>query len=164
MAEGVIGGQEEPFLAALRDHGFAEPAAIGVGVVGPVHGIRRAFLAGEQRGSGARTDEDLVLLFAHVGDRERNRRVRQVEDGVDAFGVIPAPRDADADVGLVLMIGGDDVDGLAGGLAAIILHRHLRSNDRAYALIGRKHARLVVEHADPDAVLGLGWDLGCAGE
>ena len=23
MTEGVIGGQEEPFLAALRDHGFA---------------------------------------------------------------------------------------------------------------------------------------------
>ena len=155
VAEGVIGGQEEPFLAALRDHGFAEAAAIGIGIVGPVHGIRRAFFAGEQRGAGAGADEDLVLLLAHVGDRERNRRVRQVEDGVDAFGVVPAPRDADADVGLVLVIGGDDVDGLAGGLAAIILHGHLRGDDRADALIGRKHARLVVEHADPDAILGI---------
>jgi hypothetical protein len=53
------------------------------------------------------------------------------------------------------VIGGDDVDGLAGGLAAIILHRHLRGDDGSYALIGRKHARLVVEHADPDPVLGI---------
>jgi hypothetical protein len=53
------------------------------------------------------------------------------------------------------VIGGDDVDGLAGGFAAIILHGHLRCDDRADALIGRKHARLVVEHADPNAILGM---------
>src|SRR5205823_5741424 len=145
VTKGVIGGQKKPFLAALGDHGFAEATAVGVGIIGPVHGVRRALFAGQQRGTGAGADKDLVLLLADIGDRQRNRRVRQVENGVDALGVVPAPRDADADVGLVLVVGGDDVDRLAGGLAAVILHRHLRGDDGAYALIGRKHAGLVVE-------------------
>jgi hypothetical protein len=118
-----------------------------------VHGVGRAFLAGQQRRAGAGRDERLVLFHRHIGDAERDRRIGQVEDSVDALGFIPAPGDGHADVGLVLMIGGDDLHHLAGGLAAVILHRQFRGDDRADALIIGEGRRLVVEHAELDRVL-----------
>ena len=54
------------------------------------------------------------------------------------------------------MIGGDDLHNLAGGLAAVILDRHLGRDHRADALISREHARLIVQDADTDLVLRLG--------
>src|SRR5262249_36332676 len=47
MTEGVVGGEEHPRLAAFRDHGYGETAAVRVGVVGPVHRAGRALLAGQ---------------------------------------------------------------------------------------------------------------------
>jgi len=156
MTEGVVGGDEEPLLAALLHDRLAEAATVGIGVVGPVHGIRRTLFAGQQHRACARSDEGLVLLRAHAGDGKRDRRVRNVEDRVDAVVLVPAPRDADPDVRLVLMIRRDDLDRLARGLSAIVFDRHLGSDDRADALVAGEWARLVVQDADLHRILGEG--------
>ena len=62
VAEGVVGGEEEPAVAALLDHGAAGAVGERIGVVGPVDGVGRAGLAGQVGGAGAGVEEDLVLL------------------------------------------------------------------------------------------------------
>ena len=77
-----------------------------------------------------------------VGDvlhRKTDGRDRHVDDQIDLFDVVPAPRDAGADIRLELMVGRDDRDRLAQHLAAEILDRHLRRRDRALA--GRRRCR-----------------------
>ena len=45
VAERVVGGDEEPLLAAVLRDRLAEAVPIGPGVVGPVHGVGRALCA-----------------------------------------------------------------------------------------------------------------------
>ena len=66
LAERVVGGDEEPGLAALLGHRLAEAVAECVGVVGPVHEIARAFRPGQHRSAGARADHRLVLFGRDV--------------------------------------------------------------------------------------------------
>ena len=62
-------------------------------------------------------DEDLVLLPGDVADGQGRRGGRHVDDHVDAVLVVPLPGDVRCDVGLVLVVGRDDldVDALGGG-------------------------------------------------
>ena len=76
--------------------------------------------------------------FDDVVDRERDAGVRHVDDDVDLLDVDPLPRDVGADVGLVLVIGGDHVDLPALGGKAGILDRHLRRERRARRRRGRQ--------------------------
>src|SRR4030088_1653040 len=62
-----------------------------------------------------------------------DRRGRHVEDRIDFLVVIPVAGDADADVGLVLMVGRDHLDGLARHPAAVIGNRYLHGGKRAFA-------------------------------
>ena len=57
-------------------------------------------------------DEQLLLLVGDVLHRKAHRRDRDVDNQVDLFGVVPAPRDASADVRLELMIAEMTVIGL----------------------------------------------------
>src|SRR6202023_3351247 len=124
-AERVIGGDEEPGVLAALDQGFARDIGQRVGIVGPVHGVGRAGDAGNVGAAAAGIDVDPVLLAGQRRDRQRDRRGRDVEDRVDLVIVIPVAGDIDADIGLVLVIGGDDLDRLAHDLAAVIGNRHL---------------------------------------
>ena len=73
---------------------------------------------------------------------------------VDLADLEPFPRDGRADIGLVLMVGIDDLDRLAEHGAAEILHRHACGHHRAgTAQIGIE-ARLIVEHADLHDIIG----------
>jgi hypothetical protein len=58
--------------------------------------------------------------------REDNRGVGHVDDDVDAVNIDPAPRYRSTNIGLVLVIGVDDLDRLACRLAAKILDRPMR--------------------------------------
>jgi hypothetical protein len=62
--------------------------------------------------------------------------------------------DADADVGLVLMIGADDLDLLAFDRAAEILRGHLRGGERAFAGAVGIDARHVGHDADLHDIVG----------
>ena len=66
----------------------------------------------------------------------------------------PLPGDCRADVGLVLVIGEHDLDRLAEHRTAGILDRHARGNDRTRTAQIGIEAGLIVEHADPDDVVG----------
>jgi hypothetical protein len=51
------------------------------------------------------------------------------------------------------MIGCDDFDRPAGGLAAVVLGSHFGGDHRADALIAGEHAGLIVQYADLDGFL-----------
>ena len=150
VAEGIVGGEEEPGLAAGLDDRAAGAVRQHPGVVGPVDGVRRAGLAGEVRGRGARDEKRLVLVPRHLVDGERHRRGRHVDDHVDLVDVVPLPRNRRADFGLVLVIGGDDLDLHAFFRGAEVFHCHARRDHRALPREVRVEARLVVQHADLD--------------
>ena len=65
-------------------------------------------------------------------------------------GIDPLASDAGADVGLILMVAGDDLDRCAKNLAAKVIDGHLRGEHTALAGdIGVK-TRHIVEHAELD--------------
>jgi hypothetical protein len=99
-------------------------------------------------------DEQLLLVIGNVLHRKADRRHRNVDDQVDLVDIVPAPRDAAADVGLELVVADDDADRLAQHLAAEIVDRHLRRRDRALAGRCRCRAVHVGENADLDHIVG----------
>ncbi len=153
-AEGVVGGDEEPGVLAALDHRLAGDVGQRIGVVGPVHGVGRAGDAGDVGTAAAGIDVDLVLLARQRRDWQRDRRGRHVEDRIDLVVVIPVAGDADADVGLVLMVSGHHLDRLALYLAAVIFDRHLDCRQRTLAGGVGVKARHVREYADLDDIVG----------
>ncbi len=156
LPEGVIGGEEEPGIPAALDHGAAGAVRQRVGVVGPVDGIGRALRPGQVGAAGARIDEDLVLLAGDLADGERHRRGRDIEDGVDPVPVVPLPGDAGADIRLVLVVGGDDLDADGFVDRREVFHRQLRRGDRSLAADIGIDPRHVVQDADLDRGLSRG--------
>ena len=71
-------------------------------------------------------DEQLLLFVGDVLHRKADRRHRHVDDQIDLIDIVPAPRDAAADIRLELVVADDDADRLAQHLAAEIVDRHLR--------------------------------------
>jgi len=70
------------------------------------------------------------------------------------IGINPFARDGGADVGLVLVIAGDDLDRRAEHLPTKILDRHLGGEDRTPAADVGVEARHVVEHTELDDPVG----------
>jgi hypothetical protein len=68
-----------------------------------------------------------------VLDCKGDRGIRQVGDHADAIHVEPFARDRRGDVGLVAVLGFEDLDPLAQRLAAVVLGRHACRNDTAGA-------------------------------
>src|SRR5262245_25152408 len=83
LAEGVIGSYEKPGFATLCEHTASGAMAESPGVVCPVHEIGRALGASECCCAGTGADGDFVLLAYDITNRERDRRIRQVDDHVD---------------------------------------------------------------------------------
>ena len=110
MAEGVIGGQEEPGVAAGLHHRLAGAVGQHPGVVGPVHGVGVALRPGEVGGRRAGDDEHLVLGGGDLAHRQRHAGIRHVDDHVDLVDVVPLVGDLRADVRLVLMVAADQLD------------------------------------------------------
>jgi len=97
---------------------------------------------------------DAVLLARDRLDGQRNCGVADVGDRVDTLLVYPLARDVGADIGLVLVVGKDDLDRFAEHLAAIILDGHARGDHRSGTGIVGIQARLVVQDTDPHDVPG----------
>ncbi|MGY3353918.1 hypothetical protein ACVWZK_000581 [Bradyrhizobium sp. GM0.4] len=157
LAECVVNREEIPVLAAARHHRGRRGVAGRPGVVDPLDGVGRAGLAGEIGARGGRREERHAAIAQQRVDGEANGRVRHVDDGVDALDIEPFARDCIADVGLVLVIGIDDLDLDALAAAVEILSGHARGLDRAHAVGVLENAGDVVEHADAhDIVRDLG--------
>ena len=152
MAEGVVHGDEEPGVAAGLHQRAPRRDRERVRVKGPMEAVRRAGRARDRRRRRADHDVDLLLLGGDSLHRKRDRGRGEVGDHVDAFGVVPAPRDVAGEIWLVLVIGGHQIDLLAEHAAAKILDRHFRGFDRPLAAIVGVDPGLIVENADLDAL------------
>ena len=148
VAESVVGGDEEPAIAAGLDHGAAGGFAEHEGVIRPVDGLGVAERAAEVRGGAAGVDVGLVLFLGDGGDRERHGGTAAFHDDVNAVAVVPLARDGGADIGLVLMVGLDDFDIEAFIGHAEIRHRlaHAVHRDRADDVLIRPGQ--IGQHAD----------------
>ena len=160
VAEGVVGGEEEPRVAAGLHDRAAGAVGQRPGVVGPVDRVGGARLAGEVGGGGARDQQRLALVAGDLVDGERDAGVRHVDDHVDLVGVEPLPGHLGADVGLVLVVGGDDLDLQSLLVGAEVLDGHTGRHHGALAGEIGVETRLVVQHADLDDAVG---DLGGGG-
>jgi hypothetical protein len=72
IAEGIIGGKEEPGVAATLDDRIAGAVRQRPGVVDPVCGIGRARFAGEIGGRRPDCEEHLVLVADDLIDGKRD--------------------------------------------------------------------------------------------
>jgi hypothetical protein len=73
---------------------------------------------------------------------------------VDLADLEPFAGNGGADIGLVLVVGEHDLDGLAESRAAGILYRHARGNHRARTTQIGIEAGLIVEHANFNDPIG----------
>ena len=126
LSEGIVGGQEEPAVEAGLDGRKPRHIGLPIRIVGVVHGVGTARLVGERdRGRSVENDE-LVACFCDLARGKRRCGSRDIEDHLHALVVEHVARQAGRDVGLVEMVGDDDLDLAAEHFAAEILHRHLR--------------------------------------
>ena len=72
--------------------------------------IGRTRFAGKIGGACAGQQDGFVGGFGNLQRGERNARVDEIGDCIDAFKIEPASRNGRADVGLVLVIGRDDLN------------------------------------------------------
>ena len=75
----------------------------------------------------ARNEKQLVALACHIHDRQRDGRIDAFRDHIDIFVIDPFAHDTAGDVGLILVIGGNDLDLAAGQNAADIIGGQQRS-------------------------------------
>ena len=100
--------------------------ACAEGVEHIMDGVGTAGLVGEADRARAVEHDDLVARLRDLAGGERGGGRRDVEDHLDALVVEHVAGDVGGEVGLVQMIGRDDLDLAAEHLAAEILRRHLR--------------------------------------
>ena len=154
IAEGVIGGEEEPARATTLDDFLRGADGERVGVEHPLHRIGRAEFSVEIGGAGRMGDEELFLLVGDALHRQSDGGDRHVDDQVDLAAIVPFARDAGGDIGLELMVGGNHCDRLAQNVAAEIRHRHFGGRHRARSGRRRSRPRHVGQHADLHHVVG----------
>jgi hypothetical protein len=123
-----------------------------MGVVSPVEAVRLAGVTGQARRRRTHDDVDLLHLLRQIVNGERDRGRRQLGDHVDAFDLVPAPRDAGGQISLVLMVGGDHLDLLVKHVAAKILDGHLGRFERPPAAVVGIDPGLIVQNANLDAL------------
>lgn len=57
-------------------------------------------------------DKELLAVVGYLLNRQAHRRDRNVDDQIDFVDIVPLPRDAGGDIGLDLVVGGNDGIGL----------------------------------------------------
>ena len=78
--------------------------------------------------------------------------IGEIDDRVDAFLVHPSSRDRDTDVGLVLMVGGNDLDAEAAGLLGEVFRGQLSADEGPFANLVGERTGEVAQDADLDLV------------
>ena len=99
MTERIIVGDEEPAIAAALGHGLRGADRERASVKHPLHRVGRAELAVEIGRASGMGDEQSLFFIGDVLHREPDRRDRHVDDQIDLVDIVPAPRDAGADIG-----------------------------------------------------------------
>src|SRR5690606_9381496 len=154
VTEGVVGGDEEPFLAAVVHHGGTRAAGQGGGVVGPVHGVGAALCIGQVGGCGAHDDERLLLLGSHTGHGQRGAGVGAADQHVDLLLIEPLAGARGGNVGLVLVVGNEELDLLAVDLAPHVLDGHPDGIATGLAVDVGVDARHVGDETNANHIIG----------
>src|SRR4029078_11558294 len=89
VAEGVVGGEEEPGVAAGLYDRLAGTVGERPRVIGPVDGVRRTLGTGQVGRGSARDKEHLVLVAHDLVHGERDRGPRHGDDHADLIYVDP---------------------------------------------------------------------------
>jgi hypothetical protein len=108
-----------------------------------------------RRSSRARNQKHLVLVANDIVDRERDRGGRHIDDGVDLVDIDPAAHDIRADIGLVLVIGAEDLDLESLCSGPEVLDRHARRDHGALPRYVRIESRHVIHDADLDGAVAV---------
>ena len=136
-------------LLAAADDGISGAACERIRVPRIVNAVRRALLVGDDRCARAVDDRDAVLRLRKLHHAQRHRRIHQVGEHHHLLLVDPLACNRNADVRLVLMVGGNHLDRAPEHLAAEIVDRHLDRHHRPGTGDVGKQAGHVGEHPDP---------------
>ena len=151
-AERVVGGEEEPRLAALVEDRRRGAVAERGRVVGVMDRVGRAILAGERGARRADRDERDFLLLGDGIHGEADAGVGAAEQHRQPVAVGPFAKLLGAERGLVLVIVGQHLDRLAERRAAEVRDRHLDRFDPLGTDDVGVEAGHVVDVADHDLV------------
>ena len=91
MAEGIVGGEEEPAVAAALGDLLGGADGKRAGVEHPLQGVGRAELAVEVGGAGGVDDQQFLFFVGDILHREPDRRDRHVDDEVNLIAIVPSP-------------------------------------------------------------------------
>ena len=134
-AECIVGRDIEPGLEAGLGQRRRRRVREHPTVVGPVHHVRRARLAGQVRRHRAGVQMHLVLLGAEIVQRQRDGAVVDLQHRVHVAAVEPFPHDVERDVGVVLVIAHQILHRHALGRRIEILDRLARAGNRHCARV-----------------------------
>ncbi len=148
LAERVIHRQEIPVGAATLHHRRGGGVAGGPRIVDPLNGVGRAILAGQIRARGGGGEKRHRRPAQQRVDAETDRGVRHVDHRIDLVDVDPLADDRGADVGLVLMVGVDDLDLDILAAAVEVLGGHTGRFHRPHAIGVLEDAGNIIENAD----------------
>src|SRR5882724_6752318 len=126
LSERVVGGEEEPAVEALLDGGQTGDVRLRKSVEDIMHGVGSAGFVREPDRPRTVEHDDLVARLCDLAGGERGGGSRDIDDGLDALIVEHIAGDIGGKIGLVEVIGRDDLDFAAQNLAADIFGRHLR--------------------------------------
>ena len=129
LAESVVEADEVPGRTAHFGDRPADRVSERPGVESPLDGGRLAELSGQVGRRGRRRKHRAILLMHEGIDGEADAGIGEVDDRVDALFIHPTPRNRDADVGLVLMIGENDLHLEAARLLGEVLGRELSADE-----------------------------------
>ncbi len=152
VAEGIIGGQEEPGLAALLHHRRAGTSGQRHRIVSIMHRVRRTFFIGQASAARADRNERLFLLGRQFRHRQASTGIGATNQEIDTLPIKPFTRLAGGNVRLVLMVGGHEFDLLAVDAAAEISNRHFDRFRAALSVDIGIQTRHIRDEADFDDV------------
>ena len=153
--EGIIGGHEEPGLAALLDDGAGRAIAQRGRVVGVVHGVRRAIRSRERGTARADGNEGYLFRSRNLGHGDANAGVGSAEHHGQTVLVGPFAKLRRTDIRLVLMIDAQHRDFLAEHGTAEILDGQVDGFEAGLAQDVRIDARHIIDIAN-DHLIGRG--------
>ncbi len=157
MAEGVVHRHEVPGLVAQLGQRRCRTGGLRVGIEHPVETVGGAFGRGQCAGGRAAVHGDAALFLDQLLHRQRHRGIGEIGDGLDLVAVQPFAGAGHANVGLVLVVGREDLDLHAFAfILEAVFHRHFGGHHRTLAAHGRVGAGHVGEHPDLDRVGILG--------
>ncbi|MEY9181081.1 hypothetical protein ABIA41_002516 [Bradyrhizobium sp. USDA 313] len=124
LAEGVIGGEEEPGVETRLHSRKTGHIGLAVGIEHVVDRVGTTGLVGETDRARAVEHDDLVARFRDLAGGKRGRGGRDVVDHLDALIVEHVACDVGGEIGLVEMVGRQHLDLAPQHLATKVLDGH----------------------------------------